>query len=347
MDTRPTAHAEASTALSLYSDQELRELLSTATPLGSGIGGRSARLEVSGVPVFVKRVPLTARELLPEHARSTANLYGLPLICQYGVGGPGFGAWRELAAHVMTTNWVLAGGHQGFPLLYHWRVLPDPVPDLPAELADVERAVAYWDGHVAVRGRIEGLRESPASLVLFLEYFPLTLHEWLGQQVRAGDAAIERACQLVERELELGTSFMNARGLLHFDAHFRNVLTDGRRLYFTDFGLALADGFRLSPAESDFFATHRQYDRAYTRSYLVNWLFSGLYDVGRAERFALIRACADGARPPAGPPPGAVETLIRLAPIAATFTDFYIAVQDEDRRTPYPAETIRRQLAYR
>ena len=51
---------------------------------------------------------------------------------------------------------------------------------------------------------------------------------------------------MVEKELEAGTSFMNARGLLHFDAHFQNILTDGERLYFADYGLAISSRFDLS-----------------------------------------------------------------------------------------------------
>jgi hypothetical protein len=38
---------------------------------------------------------------------------------------------------------VLAGAYEGFPLMYHWRVLPTPPQPLPEELADVERTVAY------------------------------------------------------------------------------------------------------------------------------------------------------------------------------------------------------------
>ncbi|MFF2503082.1 hypothetical protein ACFVTY_06840 [Streptomyces sp. NPDC058067] len=49
---------------------------------------------------------------------------------------------------------------------------------------------------------------------------------------------------------------MNSRGLLHFDAHFQNILTDGRRLYFADFGLALSSRFDLSPSEAGFFERH-------------------------------------------------------------------------------------------
>ncbi|MET8132991.1 protein kinase family protein [Streptomyces sp. NPDC005251] len=343
---RPAAYSVVSTSLALHSDRGLSELVDAAAPLGSGIGGRSARLEVDGTPVFVKRVPLTEVELRPDHTRSTANVFGLPLFCQYGIGGPGFGAWREVAVHTMTTNWVLAGQHQGFPLMYHWRVLPDTAPALPDELADVDQAVAYWGGGPEIRRRIEALGESPASLVLFLEYIPRTLHDWLNEQVRAGEEAVDRACALVERELAAVTSFMNDRGLLHFDAHFENILTDGRRLYLADYGLALSSRFDLSAAEAEFLERHRTYDRAYTLSYLVNWLITGLYGHGRAERVALIRACAEGARPPAGPPE-ATAVLARHAPLAAVVTDFHERLRHESREIAYPQGAIERIFASR
>jgi hypothetical protein len=141
---RLTAHGAASTALSLCSDRGLRELVDAGTPIGSGIGGKTVLLDVEGTPVFVKQVRLTDLELRPENVRSTADLFGLPVFCHYGVGtigGPGHGAWRELAVQVMTTNWVIAGDHEGFPLMHHWRVLPDGGQPLPEELADVDHAV--------------------------------------------------------------------------------------------------------------------------------------------------------------------------------------------------------------
>ncbi|MFG3150194.1 hypothetical protein [Streptomyces sp. NPDC048243] len=46
-------------SLSSHSDHALQHLLDTALPLGSGIGGTSALLEVVGTRVFVKRVSLT------------------------------------------------------------------------------------------------------------------------------------------------------------------------------------------------------------------------------------------------------------------------------------------------
>ncbi len=295
-DARLAAHGAVSTSLALLSDHELHALVDAAVPLGTGIGGKSALLDVGGTSVFVKRVPLTDLERQPENVRSTANVFGLPAFCHYGIGGPGFGVWRELAVHTMTTNWVLTGDHEDFPLMYHWRVLPDSTP-LPEELADVGKTVAFWGGGSEVRRRVEGLQRSSASVALFLEYIPRTLHTWLGEQMDAGGETADRACALVEGGLEAGISFMNARGLLHFDVHFQNILTDGRRLYFADYGLALSSRFELARDEADFFARHRSYDRCYSVSYLVNWLVTDVYGDGRDDREARVRAYARGERP--------------------------------------------------
>jgi hypothetical protein len=112
---RLSAYAAVSSSLSTRGDHELSDLLDAAVPMGSGIGGTSALLDVGGVPVFVKRVPLTDLERQLEYVGSTANLFRLPTFCQYGVGvigASGFGAWRELAVHIMTTDWVLTAGEE-------------------------------------------------------------------------------------------------------------------------------------------------------------------------------------------------------------------------------------------
>ncbi|WNZ06739.1 protein kinase family protein [Streptomyces sp. 11x1] len=343
-EARLATHAAVAASLARCGDRELRELVDAATPLGSGIGGTSVLLDVDATPVFVKQVRLTDLERRPEHARSTANLFGLPVHCQYGVGsvgGPGFGAWRELAVHAMTTNWVIAGDHEGFPLMHHWRVLPDAGRPLPEELADVERAVAYWGGGPGIRRRIDELRHSSASLTLFLEYIPHNLHDWLGVRIGAGDGAAERACAMVEGELEAGVSFMNDHGLLHFDAHFQNILTDGRRLYFADYGLSLASSFELTRAEADFYDAHRTYDRHYTVTHLVNWLVVALYGCAPEERQEFVRACARGEFP-AGMPPAIAAVLRRHAPVAVVMGDFHHRFRHQSRTTPYPLEELSR-----
>ncbi|RKR87674.1 hypothetical protein BDK92_1966 [Micromonospora pisi] len=346
---RLASHATVSTTLALLSDRQLGRLVSDAEPVGAGIGGAAVSMEVEGLRVFVKRVPLTDLERRPENVRSTANLFQLPTSCQYGIGGPGFGAWRELAANVMTTNWVLSGRNGSFPLMYHWRVLPGAVPT-PEEHTDVEGAVAYWDGSPAVRERLRAVARSSTTVVLFLEHIPLTLDEWLTRQVGDGADAIDSACQLVERSLTEDVAFMNTNGLLHFDAHLRNILTDGRRLYFADLGLATSPRFDLSPAEHDFLRANSSHDACYAVTALVNWLVSRIVGAatpapfGAAERNELVRRYAKGEQP-TQLPPTATAIVKRYAPIAAVLNDFYWTLHGESRTAPYPYEEVERVRA--
>lgn len=324
---RVATYADVSTALALLSDRRLADLVAAAPIANVGIGGTGGVVEVGGTRVFAKRVLLTDLERRPEHMLCTANLFGLPTYCQYGVGSPSFGAWRELAAHVMTTNWVLAGRIEGFPLLYHWRVLDGLPPDLPRsdELADVAAVVRYWHGAPGVRDRVTGLASASASVLLFLEYVPHSLADWLAGQVAAGDDAVGAACALVERDLTTVVPAMNAHGLRHFDAHFRNILTDGNRLYVGDFGLATSTRFELSPEEADFAALHERHDEAYALTQLANWL---------------TRTYAD--RPL---PPFAEAIVARYAGIAVVVNEFYRGLFGTSRTTEYPAAAVASALA--
>lgn len=307
------------------------DLLATARPLGTGIGGSTWALTVAGEPVFVKRIPLTDVE--QRHEGSTADLYGLPPWSHYGVGSAGGGAWRELAAHRAATDWVHTGQCANFPLLHHWRVLPG----LPRPRADLARDVAFWHGDPGVRRRLEALDGATADLVLFLEHLPGTLARWLDEH--------PGGLGLAHRELRGITEFLAEQGVQHFDAHFANILTDGERLYLTDFGLAAFPDFELSAAEADFLAGHATHDRAYVLTHLVNTIVRR-HTPGpdHRARHAFIRECAAGRTVPDLPPPAA-ELLARYAPVAAVVNDFYAALHGESRKTPYPGGEIARRLA--
>jgi len=334
--TRLAAHGTVATHLSLLSDRGLGELMASAVPLGSGIGGRAAELDIEGTRVFVKQVPLTDLELRPGNVRSTANLFGLPLFYQYGVGSAGFGAWRELAVHTMTTQWVLDNAYEGFPLMYHWRVLPAAPPEgFTDAFGSIEGAVAHWEGSTAVRERLEAIGRSSAALVLFLEHVPQTLASWLEDRRKAApDGGDGSPYPWVEESLARGTAFMSARGLVHFDAHFRNILTDGRLLCFADFGLSLSSRFELSAGEAEFLAGHLAYDRCLTASHLLRHHL--LDDVrGDADQEVFLREWIAGQRPD-GVRPEIAAIIDRHARTAVGFGEFARRLLNESKRTPFP-----------
>lgn len=343
---RLATYGTVSTRLSLLSDRQLGESVAAAGPLGSGIGGRSAELDIDGTRIFVKRIPLTDVETRAENARSTANLFGLPMFYQYGVGSAGFGAWRELAVHTMTTNWVLGNQYEGFPLMYHWRVLPDSPPEgFVDEFGGIDGAVAHWEGSSAVRERLEAIGRSSSSLVVFLEHVPQTLSTWLAghRDAAAPQGGDGSPCPWLEEALARGTAFMSSHGLVHFDAHFRNILTDGRLLYFADFGLALSSGFELSVAEAEFLSHHLAYDRCYTASHLLRY---HLPDGTRGEmpHDEFLREWIAG-RQPDRVPPDIAAIIDRNARAAMVLDDFHQRLLAETKRTPFPAAEIERACA--
>lgn len=342
-------HGRVSTALAALGDPELGALVTAAPTLGSGIGGTRAALHVAGATVFVKRVPLTDLERRPENVRSTANLFGLPLGCQYGVGdAPSFGAWREVAANEMATGQVLAGRQEGFALLYHWRVLDGPASQapLPEELADMERVIARWNGSAAVRDRIESLARSSATVTLFLEFVPHLVSDWLAREMAGGAGpAAGAAIEMVERGLRTEVAAMNAAGLFHFDAHLGNVLTDGRRVYLADFGLATSPRFRLSAGEAAFVAAHGLHDLCLALTGLVDCLVTELTAAPDwRARNETIRRVADG-EALVGVLPAAAAVIARYAPVAVVVNEFYRRLYLVDRGTPYPEAELRRAWA--
>lgn len=344
---RVVRYGDVSSELALLDDRQLGRLVAAAPAVGSGVGGTSALVEIAGAPVFVKRIPLTDLERDPDNVMSTANLFGLPAFCHYGVvavGSPGFGAWREVTANTMTTNWVLAKQSEAFALMYHWRVLPGAIP-LPEEHTDIERVVAYWGGSAAVRRRLEALGRSSASVVLFLEYLPHRLDTWLASQLAAGPDAVASACAIVERSLRADVAFMNASGLLHFDGHFRNVLTDGHRAYLADFGLASSTRFDLSDDERDFVARNASHDACYAVRELLNWMVTNIVGIADpAARYEYLRRCAGGTSP-TGVPETVAELISRHAPAVVIMNDFYWNLFGESRETPYPDQAIAQAMA--
>ncbi|MEH2079258.1 MAG: hypothetical protein V7K89_04360 [Nostoc sp.] len=200
--------------------------------------------------VFVKRVPVTNIEF--DNLFSTRNLYNLPTYYNYGFGSTGFGVFRELVTHIKTTNWVLSEVIATFPLMYHYRIIP-----LEGRRADVDRSrlkdyLEYWGNSASARNYILDKANANYELVLFLEYIPHILETWLREN--------PNKLQKPLNDLRTTITFLRSKGIIHFDAHFRNILTDGKQTYLTDFGLVLDKSFTLTKNEQSFFKQNTFYD---------------------------------------------------------------------------------------
>jgi serine/threonine protein kinase len=227
--------------------------------------------------------------------------------------------------------------------MYHWRVLHSskrrtPISD---ELSDVSRMVEFW-GSQTVGNRIEAIKHAVDSVVLFCEYIPHNLHDWLTEQVAIGEKTATSAFAMVDSNLRSAVSFMNANGLLHFDVHFRNILTDGYRVYITDFGLATSSRFELSDSELEFLERNKAHDGCYVVTEFVNWLVTVLGGaMNQTERVDLIRRYAEGEKS-LELMNEATVIIKRYAPIALVMNEFYTNLGSVSRTTPFPVEEIQR-----
>jgi len=332
LSDRRARHDLVSASLAARDDDELAAIFRAAPNGAVGVGGGSSILDVDGITVFAKRIPMTDRELA--HPHSTANLFDLPLSCQYGMhrlAGPGFGAWRELEANITVTEGVLGGESESFALLHHWRVLPGR-PPLAAEHKDAEAVIAQFNGDSAVRTRMEELAGAGSSLVLFLEYLPEPLLD------RLTDPVIVAA--RFERQLLEVVAFLRRRDVLHMDGHFGNMRADDDQIYLVDFGLATSSRFDLSASELDFVGRHVGHDADYAAMRLVNWLVTTVCEVtvlscgGLAARNAYVRRCASGDLPQ-DVPTAIADILARHAPAAAAMNEFCWRLVDGDIHATY------------
>ncbi len=169
---------------------------------------------------------------------------------------------------------------------------------------------------------------------------PYALRDRLREQLTAGSVQAEEAVKLVDQQLLGAVRHMRSAGMTHFDAHFGNVLTDGHRVYLSDFGLASAPRFQLDSSELSFLRLTADHDLAYCAAALVNTIATtSLRLTDPKERNDYVRRSADTGRAPAL---GGVlaDTVVRCAPVATAVNDFYWKLHDGNPTAAYPAELI-------
>lgn len=335
---RVDLHRVARGELQELSDEEVLSLLGESDLLERG--HTALALPKSGAQVFVKLLPLSALELEPEQLHSTANYFRLPANYHYRVASSGFGAWRELEAHRLANRWVLSGSCPHFPLLHGWRVVP-----LVYGGPDDRLSLTPWGDDVAIRGRVSAIAGAKSSLALFLEWFPLTLSQSLEAQLASAPDPLALVSETEASLLEI-LAFLRGQGFLHLDAHFENVLSDGRELFLSDFGLSLSRAFALDADELEFLESHQSFDPATAITSLVHALVSR-YAPSDPWRQSL-REVLGGSHDRLEEIPTAIRAyLARRGPVALAAGEFYRQWTQGRPGTEFPWARVERLLDLR
>jgi tRNA A-37 threonylcarbamoyl transferase component Bud32 len=215
--------------------------------------GKNHIIKVDQTKIFVKSIPVTELEL--KNKLSTKNVFGIPTFYNYGVGSAGLGVFRELNLHIKTTNWVLNNEISGFPLMYHYRIIKknSRVQKLTKKALDSHgNYIQNWNNSKKISNYILERKSSEYELLVFLEYIPHVFMKWLRPNIAKLEIVNKKVFKLFD--------FLKSKGVIHFDAHFGNILTDGNEVYLTDFGLGLDESFELSEKEMIFYKKHINYD---------------------------------------------------------------------------------------
>lgn len=285
LELRKQKYFEISSLISRLDHKTLNSLLDQSEPNESGAGwGMNHILVFRQSKVFVKRVPVTDIEY--DNLFSTKNLYDLPAGCSYGINSTGLGVFRELITHLKTTHWILEGAIANFPLMYHYRILPSTKKYTALEV-DIER----WGNHLNIKKYASDRVNSRYELVLFLEYIPYVLETWLQENPNQ----LEKMLNGLWRAI----AFLRTKGIIHFDAHFRNILTDGEQVYLTDFGLALDKSFALTEEENVFFEQNSLYDYGEVLRNLGHLIRAPYNACSENDRYRIMKkyGIKDGLRP--------------------------------------------------
>ena len=251
IELRRKNYFKLSSQIAQLDNAQLRSLFDDSKSSTSNSGwGQNHTIFIGQSKVFVKRVPVTNLEY--NNLFSTKNLYNLPTYCNYGLGSTGFNVFRELVTHIKTTNWVLEEVIANFPLMYHYRIIPFSGRHVDMDMGCLKSYIEYWGNSVNAGNYLLDRANANYELILFLEYIPYVLETWLQQNP-------DKLQKLLD-ELRTTINFLRTKGIIHFDAHFQNILTDGEHIYLSDFGLVLDKSFALTSDEESFFEQNMFYD---------------------------------------------------------------------------------------
>lgn len=277
-NNRLSRHKELAARISEISDSELSKLTRSISRPQAGWGS-SGEITLEGTKLFIKRIPITKLEL--ENPYSTKNLYCLPNYYSYGLGSAGFGVWREIAAAKKSSSWVLQGACPNFPLLHHHRVVLVQGHGQALDVAAHAKYIEFWNNSTQIGQFIEDRTHATHEAIMVFEHIPHVLADYL-------NIYPERTAEFVN-QMMLVIDFMQSNGMIHFDCHPDNIVTDGVHYYLTDFGLAMDQSFELSAAEMMHWNNNTYYDQATVVARLARYITADYYKSSDSTRAKVLK----------------------------------------------------------
>jgi serine/threonine protein kinase len=185
----------------------------------------------------------------------TSNLYNLPTFYNYPIGSAGINCFRELTMHIKTTNWVLEGKIKNFIMMYHYRIIKKEnhiIDDIQKENIN-KKVETKWNSNKNIKKYLIERLNAPYEIIVVMEYFPITLNEWLKQDITNVYSYKKQIYPLL--------NFLQEQHVIHFDSHSKNfVVSKEGIIYMIDFGLVLDLEFNLTKEEIKFFNKNTMFD---------------------------------------------------------------------------------------
>ena len=260
------------TQFSYMTDDTLTEILNNSKEGKTQGYGLNVKITVSDIKIFTKSIPVTQIEY--DNQYNGKNLHSLPYVYNFGIGSAGFNVNRELLMHIKTTNWVLSDQIENFPLLYHWRIIKNKDYSKNYSLSKedeerIQKRYKYWNSNDNIKKYLLERLNPPYILILCLEYIPYVLGEWLNDD--------PNKITLYMNQMMKTINFLKYNNIIHFDAHPYNILTDGKTMYLTDFGLVLDKQYLSEKEELEFFNNNNYIDYGYIISNLFEYMFDKIF----------------------------------------------------------------------
>lgn len=249
--------------------------------------------------------------------------------------------------HLATTDWVLEGACTAFPLTYHVRVVERSGRTDPLDQAEFEDYIRSWNSSRNLARCLTERSTGRYAVLIFLEHLPHSMWQWLLNRPDDIDRMTGQVYDVV--------SFLRDHDIVHFDAHFGNVLTDGEQAYLTDFGLFLSARFDLSDRERAFLARHGHYDYgslAAMAGVQLTWWYLSLPEAEQESVRAHLGAVDDGGALVRGVErlggvvhPALAEAAVRYREVFEYMSGFFERMRANPRKdTPYDDAKLRELL---